>query len=56
MISGRGSRMILSSSGIRSWTLVIFSLQNRMYGSSTTDSRAAGLVTMYGDRYPLSNS
>ena len=30
MISGRGARMILSSSGIRSCTLVIFSLHSRM--------------------------
>ena len=50
MISGRGARMILSSIGIRSWTLVIFSLHSRMYGSSTMASIAAGLVTMYGDR------
>ena len=28
--SGRGARMILSSSGISSWTLVIFSLHSRM--------------------------
>ena len=27
-----------------------------MYGSSTMDSSAAGFVTMYGLRYPLSNS
>ena len=54
--SGRGARMILSSSGISCWTLVIFSLHSRMYGSSTIASRLAGLVTRYGDRYPLSNS
>ena len=30
MISGRGARMILSSSGISSWTLVIFSADSRM--------------------------
>ena len=27
-----------------------------MYGLSSTASRQAGLVTMYGERYPLSNS
>ena len=56
MTSGRGARITLSSSGISCWTLVIFSLHSRMYGSSTMASRLAGLVTMYGDRYPLSNS
>ena len=50
MISGRGARMILSSNGISCWTLVIFSLHSRMYGSSTMASRLAGLVTMYGER------
>ena len=50
MTSGRGARMILSSSGISCWTLVIFSLHSRMYGSSTMASRLAGLVTMYGER------
>ena len=30
MTSGRGARMILSSSGISCWTLVIFSLHSRM--------------------------
>ena len=50
MTSGRGARMTLSSSGISCWTLVIFSLQSRMYGSSRIASRLAGLVTRYGDR------
>ena len=50
MTSGRGARMILSSSGISCWTLVIFSLHSRMYGSSPIHSRLAGLVTRYGDR------
>ena len=49
MTSGRGARMILSSSGISCCTLVIFSLLSRMYGSSTIASRLAGLVTMYGE-------
>ena len=49
-ISGRGARMILSRIGISCCTLVIFSLHSRMYGLSTIASRAAGLVTMYGDR------
>src|SRR6266545_3152663 len=56
MTSGRGARMILSSSGMSCWTLEIFSVQSRRYGSSMIASRLAGLVTMYGERYPLSNS
>ena len=43
MTSGRGARMILSSSGISCWTLVIFSLHSRMYGSSS-DRLQAGRV------------
>ena len=47
---GRGARITLSRIGISSWTLVIFSLHSRMYGSSRTDSRLAGWVTRYGER------
>jgi hypothetical protein len=54
--SGRGSRITLSSSGMSCWTFVIFSLHSRMYGSSMIASRLAGLVTMYGETYPLSHS
>ncbi len=48
--SGRGARITLSSIGISCWTLVIFSLHSRMYGSSSTASRLAGCVTRYGER------
>ncbi len=48
--SGLGSRMTLSRIGMSCWTLVIFSLHSRMYVSSTTASRLAGLVTRYGDK------
>ena len=48
--SGRGARMTLSSSGMSCWTLVIFSLHSRMYGSSRMASSDAGDVTRYGDR------
>ena len=41
--------MTLSSIGMSCWTLVIFSLHSRMYGSSMIASRLAGLVTMYGE-------
>lgn len=54
--SGRGLRITWSSSGMSCWTFVIFSLHSRMYGSSTIASRLAGLVTMYGETYPLSHS
>ncbi len=46
---GRGRRMIFSSSGISSCTLVIFSAHSTMYGSSMIASRLAGCVTRYGD-------
>ena len=47
--SGRGSRITLSSSGISSWTLVIFSAHSTIQGSSSTASRLAGWVTRYGE-------
>ena len=49
MTSGRGARMTLSSTGMSWAILVIFSLVSRTYGSSSTASRLAGLVTMYGE-------
>ena len=56
MTSGRGARITLSSSGMSWAILVIFSFVSRMYGSSSTASRLAGFVTMYGETKPLSNS
>ena len=35
---------------------MIFSLHSRTYGSSSTASSEAGLVTRYGETNPLSNS
>ena len=45
MTSGRGLRITLSSTGMSCCTLVIFSLHSRMYGSLSTASSDAGLVT-----------
>jgi membrane-bound lytic murein transglycosylase B len=45
MTSGRGSRITFSSIGIRVRTSLIFSAQNRMYGSSSTASMEPGSVT-----------
>jgi len=56
MSSGCGSRITFSSTGMSCWTLVIFSLDSRMYGFSSTPSSAAGFVTRYGETNPLSNS
>ena len=47
--SGRGSRMMRSSTGISERTSVIFSAVNSRYGSSRTASMLPGSVTRYGE-------